>query len=99
MNSGPPTLVSSSVTSSWLYRYGVNATPVPAMLGAPVRFNACESTVVEIVVSVIPRQTNRGRRQFTCFGTYGGRVCECKHDSFRGGKWPGILHNSQGSRP
>jgi hypothetical protein len=85
-------LVSSLVTSSWLYRYGVNATPVPAMLGAPVRFNACESTVVKIVVSVIPSQTNRGRRQFTCFGTYGGTVCESKHFASHGRNLLRILH-------
>src|SRR5689334_12344702 len=52
-------LVNSRATSSWLYRFGGNATAVPAMRGAPGVRESIGSVDVEYVVSAMNLMTKR----------------------------------------
>src|SRR6478735_4013773 len=53
MNPWSANVVSSRATSSWLYRFGGNATAVPATWGAPMERRAIGSADVKYVVSTI----------------------------------------------
>src|ERR1700754_2603524 len=53
MNPWSANVVSSRATSSWLYRFGGNATAVPATCGAPMERRATGSVDVKYVVSTI----------------------------------------------